>query len=317
MAICLSCSKSSPKPGILCPSCGGAYTVHDSPGIDPLNILGRLLAGKIVPTLVIQQSAATVYYEAIQPSIGRTILLTVLKPEIAADPAAMQSIQNFIDKSSRIKQQNTPNLLEVVDLPELKTSAITFEAVKGDPLIALLKSHPIDPVSTLHIIHQVLQALAAHHAKQIPFPRLSLNNIRIMKSGTDAYFIKLCGLIDQFALCVREQKSLSDDVYYMGQLALILLTGKPAPFNAAELPQERAFLLPIIQLFLRAVAPPPQRFETALPLLQSFELAFDMPHDNAMVSQQNSKPVVAKRVTPKRAPIPIEQIIWMHRPPKE
>lgn len=317
MAICPSCSQSAPKPGIVCPSCGAAYTVHDTPGIDPLNILGRLLAGKIVPTLVIQQSAATVYYEAIQPSIGRTILLIVIQPEITADPNALQTIHSFIDKSSRIKQQNTPNLLEIVELPELKTSAITFEAIKGEPLITFLKSHPVDPVSTLHIIHQILQALAAHHAKQIPFPRISLNNIRIMKSGTDPYFIKLCGLIDQFTLSIREQKSLQDDVYYMGQLALMLLTGKPAPFNPADLPQERAFLLPIIQLFLRAVAPPPQRFETALPLLQSFELAFDMPHDNAASPQQNSKPVAAKKSTPKRAPIPIEQIIWMHRPPKE
>ena len=318
MAICLSCNHESKNVGELCPACKKCYTVQNNPGTDSMNMLGKLIANKFIPTSVLSESNETIYYDAFQPAVARQVTLILFKPSTLANEKARLKFQSFIDKSSSVKQQNALSLLEIVELPEIHSYVIAYEATKGETLDKYLQTQSLDPVAYMHIIHQILQVVAAHHAKGICFPHLSPENVRILSSGSDIYFVKLTGILASIFSHLNEPESTQDDVYYIGQIALYLITGNPLPITIVELPPDKSFLMPIAQLFMRTLAPKDQRFESCVDLLQAFEIAFSL---NASHEQDPQPPVStksssSKRAIPKHTPIPFEQIIWMHRPPE-
>ncbi|MBQ9816499.1 MAG: hypothetical protein IJM59_03375 [Proteobacteria bacterium] len=314
MAVCLVCSKKSHQLGELC-SCGGGYTVHDQHGEDSLHLLGKLIVNKIVPTAVISETNELIQYDAFQPSIDRTIAFIVVKPIVNNDPARRARLFSVVDKCAAIKQQNTPNILEIIDLPDLRCSSMTLEPIKGERLNEYMNTHPLDPVSLMHIIHQILQAVSAHHQAGICFPGIRAENVRISRSGSDRVFVKLTDLFSLTCQHDSEQNSFSDDVFNIGQMALSLITGQSLPITQIELPRDRSFLMPIAQLFSKAIAPKEERFESCTELLQAFETAFDLnTHENERPEVITS--VSNKKVSKHQTPVPFEQVIWMHRPPQ-
>ena len=137
MAICPFCSQKTRQVGELC-SCGAGYTVHDDHGEDSLGFLGTLIANKFIPIDVLSESAFTVYYEAFQPAVDRTISMIIIKSNFFKDKDKHDYITSILDKCSGIKQQNTPILLEVIDLPDKKCFGVTYEAIKGEPILDYL-----------------------------------------------------------------------------------------------------------------------------------------------------------------------------------
>lgn len=314
MAVCLNCNQKSDLLGQLC-TCGMRYMVHDDHGKEPLNLLGKLIANKFIPTAVVEVQHSTIVYETFQPIVDRVLGLTVLKPELAANTDIKNAFLEMVDKCAGIKQQNTPIFFEVLELASEGVLAVTTEAYKGDKLIHYLRSNVVDPVGLMHIIHQILQAVAALHRKNVLFPHISMDNIRIMRSGGDALFVKIRGFIEANLTWQFEQNSPTSDVYHVGQLALTLICAKPVVGPQIELPPERAYLMPIVQIFMRAIAPAEQRYESCVELLQAFESAF------ALNSRPTEKPVLSSQPAPtqpprRQSPVPFEQIIWMHRPPQ-
>lgn len=314
MAICLSCLQHSPKVGELC-TCGASYTVLDNQTMDSFGLLGTLVAGKFVPTAILKETREAIYFDAWQPAVARALTLIFIKPVICNNPENRALVLSVIEKIATIKQQNTPTLLEVAEIPEKQAIVATFEAIKGVPLPEFLATHEPDPVSLIHIIHQLLQALATHHKKNITFPHISVDNIHIHRSGGDDYFLKLSNLIEKTLIYIEKDNSLQDDVFYVGELVLSILTGKKPPFEQVELPPEREFLMPIAQLFIRAIAPISQRFESCAELLQEFESALDLNanEEKPAVIQKAASSNDIKRPTP----LPFDQVIWMHRPPMD
>ncbi|MBO4350586.1 MAG: hypothetical protein J6A01_06565 [Proteobacteria bacterium] len=317
MAVCLVCSQKSKLAGELC-ACGKAYTVHDDHGDDPLHILGTQIANKFIPVAVRRDTDSVIYYEAYQPSIDRTVLLVAIKSEWLNSQEKNAYFQNYIDRSASIKQQNTLSLLEVQKLSDQKNSFVMiYEALKGESLPAYLSSHTLDPVAIMHIIHQILQAIAAFHQKGVRFPSLSFSNVHILRSGGDEVFVKLSNLVETY-LSGYDIISSTDDVYSIGQMALSLITGQPMPIQQVELSPERAFMLPIAQIFMRAASPiKDQRYSSCIELLQAFETAFDLnSHDpNANLPNANARDSSSKQAIKRHTPVPLEQVIWMHRPP--
>lgn len=312
MAICLKCSKRSNQVGELC-SCGGGYTVYDDHGNDPLGLLGKMLANKLLPMAVLSTGQMTICYEALEPMVDRTVSLIVGRPEMAKDPEFRTRFLSLIDKFAVIKSPNSLGVLEEIELPETKTLAITCEAYKGEPLIEFMATHEIDPVGIMHIIHQILQVAAAYHKNGIAVPHLSMSNIRIMRMGSDEYFVKLTGMAES-VLSWMDKEDFVDDVYHVGQLALSLMTGKPSPIETVELPADRAYLLPIAQIFLRAIAPADKRFSSCIELCQTFEAVFELNTRDSeqVVPVRNS---VTKKSSDRHTPVPYDQVIWMHCPP--
>ncbi|MBO5752844.1 MAG: hypothetical protein J6S69_04010 [Proteobacteria bacterium] len=315
MAICLNCNRKSETVGQLC-SCGTCYMVHDEHGMEPLNLLGKLIANKIIPTAVVSVDKSTISYEAFQPAIDRVVGLSILKPEYSANPDIRVAFLDLVDRCAGLKQQNTPTLLEVLELPSEGVLAITSEVFKGEKLSDYMRNNPLDPVGLMHIVHQILQAVAAMHRKNVLFPHLGMDNIRIMRLGGDSAFVTVRGFVESNITWLGDLNTQATDVFYIGQLVLSLICGKPVVnANHIELPPERAYLMPIAQIFLRAVAPVEQRYASCIDMLEAFETAFDL---NA---REAKKPVLSNQsqgntAQRRQSPVTFEQIIWMHRPPQ-
>ena len=314
MAICPFCSQKSRQLGEPC-SCGAGYTVHENHGEDSLGLLGTMIANKFIPVAVVSDSNYTVYYEAFQPAVDRTVSLIIIKNSYFTTKERHDGIFSTLDRCSAIKQQNTPILLEVIDLPEKQCFGVTYEAIKGEPLLDYLRKHSPDPVALMHIIHQLLQSVAAHHLKGVCFPRLGYSNLRLTRSGNDDFFLKLFGILNNIIAMGDTPNTPQDDVYYIGQIALSMMTGKPMPIETLQLPPDRSYMLPIAQIFMRAIAPVSQRFSSCVELLQAFETAFDLnSHESDKPSVVSAAP--SKNTHHSHSAVTLEQIVWMHRPPQ-
>ena len=313
MAVCLNCGQKTKQAGELC-SCGQAYTVRDNQTKDPLGLLGQQLAGKFVPIALVKSETSTLTYEMYQQVVDRRLTLTVIHPQLYVQPDIQAFVKTFIDNYANVKQQNTPTLLEVIELPREKTLAITTDAFKGESLPEYQKNNHIEAIEAIHIIHQILQGTSALHRNHLNFPHILPNNVRIIRSGNDANFVRLRGFLELSLTHASETRTTHDDVSDIAQIALSLLTEKALPISSFELPPDRTYLAPIVQLFLRATS----SYETCTEMLNAFETAFDL---NTRDYEKPKPPSISDLSTPpakakSRTPVPFEQIIWMHRPPQ-
>ena len=314
MAVCLRCGKQSAQPGELC-SCGKSYTVCDNQEKDPLGLLGRLISDKFVPIMLYRAGKSTVSYELYQLIVDRRLTLNVLRPELYAQEKYQKLAKSFIDCYTNVKQQNTPTLLEVIELPDLKTLSATSDVQRGEDLLDYLQHNEIEPIDLIHIIHQMLQATSAFHRNGLRARHISPHNLRIIRSGNDTNFLRLRGFLENDITFCDEPTTTRDDVADVAQIALSLLTGNEIPVTDFELPADRSYLAPIVQLFAEATA----NYETCTEMLNAFETAFDL---NTREAEKPKPAAVADAPAPEpskpktRTPVSFEQIIWMHRPPQ-
>ncbi len=313
MAVCLCCGQISKQPGELC-SCGKAYMVCDNQQKDQLGLLGQLVAGKFVPIALIKADKSTLVYEMYQLVVDRKLTLTAILPKVYAKPGVPALVKSFIDNYANVKQQNTPTLLEVIELNELKTLAVTTDAFRGDVLPEYQKNNQIEAIEAIHIIHQMLQATAALHRNHLRMPHIGPDNVRIIRSGHDHNFVRLRGLLEATLTHDIEKSTPRDDVADVAQIALSILTERPLPVSSIELPPDRSYLMPIVQLFLAAES----NYESCTEMLNAFETAFDLnTRDYEKVKPANVSDLSTPPSKPKnRTPVPFDQIIWMHRPPQ-
>lgn len=317
MAICLKCSRKSNQVGVKCPSCGKAYTVCDNHGRDPLGILGRLLVNKLIPVETIEESGCVVSYQAYQPAVDRFLSIFVIQPELLKNPAIKDRAIQIIDMYATVKQPNILAVLDFFEIPEIHSSVVVLEARKGELFSSILKQGEVDAVTLMHIFHQILQAFSAFHLKGLAFPGFSLDNVTVMRSGGDLAFVKLFGVFTANMSHPVPPNAMLNDVYRIGQLALSCITGQKIPIETVELPVEKAFLMPIAQIFLRAIAPEEQRFQSCVELLYAFEAAFDLnSRGPELLPKNETEAVPPKKHAQPRQPVPFEDIIWLHRPPR-
>ena len=246
--------------------------------------------------------------------VDRKLTLTVVRPLLYAQPKIQGLVKSFIDNYANVKQQNTPTLLEVIELPENHTLAITTDAFRGEMLPDYQKHNPIEAIEAIHIIHQMLQATAALHSNHLRMPHIEPQHVRIIRSGHDHNFVRIRGVLENGLTFSEEQTTTRDDVADVAQIALSILTEKPLPITSFELPPDRSYLAPIVQLFLAASS----NYETCTEMLNAFETAFDLnTRDYEKPKQTNlSELSTPPSKTKNRTPVPFDQIIWMHRPPQ-
>lgn len=292
--------------------------VRDNPNHDPLHLLGQLISNKYVAVALTQSNKCTLTYEILQRVVERPLTMYVVRPEIYRQKGVREIVYAMANRGIEINQQNIPIILEVVDLKERNTIFITCDAIHGTDLPGFLRTHLLDPIAVMHIIHQILQIGAALHKKNIIVPHISMQNMTIMTSGSDPYFVRVHHITEAVLAARGETYTALDNVSDFGQIVLSLLTNKPIPVTSLELPGDRAYLLPTAQLFMRAIAPPPQRISSCIELLEAFEMAFDL---NANDHEKPSCPLSASLTSKQKSQnhvhpsVPFEQVIFMHRAP--
>lgn len=316
MAKCLKCNRQSELIGAQC-SCG-SYMVSDDCVEDSLHILGKIVANKFVPTQVIMETPFSVTYDIYQPVVDRSLSMYVLKPMFMKRVEHVEKFKQVTELYASIHQQNVLTVFGIQELPSIDTMAVILEAKRGEQFSKIYDRHaPMDPVVLMHIFHQVLQGLSACHLKSLTFPDFMLHNIWVMRSGGDMSSVKLFGIFDANLGYVNKVHSMLDDVYQIGQLALSCMTGQEMPITQIELPEDRAFLMPVAQVFMRAIAEPDQRYQSCVELLYAFESVFDL---NTRTSDL-SPVLLPDASTPGRienayAPVTLDQLVWMHRAPQ-
>jgi len=303
--------------GAFC-ACGQAYFVQEDHGDDPLGLLGKQIAKKIVPIRIFRVGKFIVEYEAIQAAVDRRVSFLALKTDFTHNNAIRQRFSSLANTLSTIRQQNLPTIYEIFELPAENVIGFTCDVWRGQSLAEYLTAKPVDDVALVYIIHQILQAMASVPRYGLSIPHIGYEHVRVMRSGTIPAFVKLYGIIESILTYDEKKETAADDVFYVGQLALSLLTGKPAPVEQPELSLERQHLAPIVQIFLRAVAPPEHRYPHVGELLESFETLLDLSPKAVLSSSMPSK-TLPKIPPPRRraqTPVSLEQIAWMHRPPR-
>ena len=234
--------------GGVCPKCLLAFSEEkDAPAFPSLEIVE-----------MIGQGGMGVVYKAVQKSLGRTVALKVLSPQLSTDP---EFVERFTREAKALAQLNHPNIVAIYDSGiHDKVPYLVMEFVEGKSLRQLLAAKELTAPQALELVPQICDALYYAHAKGVVHRDIKPENIlldaagrvkiadyglakiasldqpRITKSnvamGTPHYMapeqIERTGEVDHRA-----------DIYSLGVVIYEMLTGE-LPLGRFKPPSERA-----------------------------------------------------------------------------
>lgn len=181
-----------------------------------------------------------------QGSLDREVLLEVVDPALAQDPAFKKSYEARARQAGALEHASVQAVFDTaVDREHLYT---VFEACPGVPLARRLESGPaFDREAALSIVRDLAQALAHVHSRNQVHGLISPAAVMV-----DGARVKLTGLGEAAGARLRKHRpdaplvalyaspeeargqaaTAASDLYSLGALALHLLTGQP-PYEGA------------------------------------------------------------------------------------
>lgn len=308
MPVCPVCSLSGAKLGARC-QCDKAFLVIDAFRRDPSQCIGQILAGKYVPIDTLAYDEKLIHLQALQKPMDRHVQLYLLTPQAAKN-------KNIVDKlmqcAAKLAAINHPSVLAVYEFfRDTSFIGISVEDTRSQRLSKEAPYNGIDEVSLAHIIHQVLQAMAQLHQRSLLLPNISADNILLMRTADDPYFVKIDGVLraymqDDITACTP-----STDVASLGKTLLYLITGSHNP--SPPLPAFRARLSSIVPIILNAIRNDDKRYPTAVEFLRDFESLLDLHTSPQAPPSFISPPSVPSPKAPKQSDA--LQVLWMHKGP--
>ena len=253
------------SPSRLCPQCGATYDAEQrfcaldgavlrgaAQGGD---LTGEVIAGRYLVRHRLGGGGMGEVYLAEHVRMGRPCALKVMRPELAADADAVGRFHREAANASRVSHRN---VAAVHDFGETEAGLIylAMEYVEGEPLRALLeRERALSPSRALAIVAQVADALDAAHALGIVHRDLKPDNVMVARErdggdlvkvvdfgiakagGGDAQQVTRTGRNVGTPEYMAPEQLAGDpadaraDVYALGLMACVLLTGQP-PFEA-------------------------------------------------------------------------------------
>lgn len=129
---------------------------------------------------------ATVY-RALDDSLGRTVAVKVMRPELARDPAFRQ---RFRREARLVAGLNHPHVVSVHDIGEHHVPGtqesllyLVMEYVEGESLLDRLARGPLPTEDALRCAVDILEGLGASHAQGIVHRDVKPANVMITSSG--------------------------------------------------------------------------------------------------------------------------------------
>ncbi|MEU4228953.1 serine/threonine-protein kinase [Nonomuraea sp. NPDC026600] len=182
--------------------------------------------------------------------LGRTVAVKVLIPALTEDPKFAQRFQN---EARAMATLHHPGVVDVYDygtceVDGRRVSFLVMQFVEGESLDRVLRREALDPATTMRLVAEVGDALAAAHAQGIVHRDVKPANLMIRPDGsvalTDfgiAHSVSAVQLTATGAMlcsagyCAPEMATASDvtpavDVYALGVVAFRCLTGH-LPFD--------------------------------------------------------------------------------------
>jgi DNA-binding SARP family transcriptional activator/serine/threonine protein kinase/WD40 repeat protein len=214
-----------------------------------------------------------VLYRAYQASVGREVVVRVIRRDLAADPAF---IRRFEAEGQRIGRLTHPHLLPLLDHWRDPDGAyLVHPWLTGGDLRQRMARDRLGPRQAVEVLDQVGVALAYAHTHGVVHGRLYPGNVLFGETGNlyvaDLGLAGICeGTVASPAhaytapeLLGGSPPGVAADVYALGVLAAELLVGGP-------LPEDGALPLPpgqLGKLLGRATHPDPDRRPATVPLL--------------------------------------------------
>jgi serine/threonine-protein kinase len=175
LTICPECGQTYGGPGA-CPTCGIPLVSVDDP------LLGQTIGPYRVTKLLGAGGMGRVY-RAVQPSIGARVAIKVLAVE---GTRTRELVDRFFAEARAVNLIRHDGIVNVIDLSMLPDGRpyIVMEFLDGAPLSTVMKRRGALPLGTLaQLVTEVLEALAAAHARGIVHRDLKPDNIWVTHTG--------------------------------------------------------------------------------------------------------------------------------------
>ena len=273
MLICPVCSCSNPDGSISCERCNSAFEVIDqtlaadlgkqetsayangaslTPHLSGSEFdAGYVIAGRYQIVRRLGQGGMGTVYEAFDVELERSIALKTIRPDLAANAAALRRLKQEALLTRQIAHRNVVRVFDLGIAGGLRF--ITMEFVDGSDLKSLLESRgKFAPREALSVMKQVCQGLQAAHAEDVVHRDLKPQNIlvgrdnrvRIVDFGLARSFehtgITRTGAVLGTPHYMAPEQALGgqsdarSDIFALGVVLYELLTGE-LPFPAENL----------------------------------------------------------------------------------
>ncbi len=192
MPICPQCLKENPELGAKCPRCADSYYVYDEAADegerDPY--IGHKAGGKYVIIARISEGGMGTVYRALQLPVEREVAFKVLRAELEDNDEVRD---RFTREARAVSKINHPNIITLHDFgfDESDYPYMVMEYAPGQNLDDWIYEDWVSLERILHVIRQILSALADAHEQGVVHRDLKPENIMVTGTGTDQDFIKL------------------------------------------------------------------------------------------------------------------------------
>jgi serine/threonine protein kinase len=231
------------------PSACEPATLREGPARDDERHLlrpGTELVDRYRVLAVLGRGGWGVVYRARDLELELDIALKQLHPDAAADPVQAAMFRTEVRIARRVSHPNVCRLHDLVASPD--GCFITMEYIAGEPLSAHLARGPLASPDAHRVLHDVTAGLAAAHAAGVIHRDLKPANVLVTDArALIADFGVAC---DRRAIAPEPARALGTrgymapeqatgapidarvDVYALGLLGVILLTGQQPPLAA-------------------------------------------------------------------------------------
>ena len=172
--VCGTCGMRYPQAGA-CPRDGGQLAVAEDP------LLGSQV-GRYRLVRVLGQGGMGRVYAAVQPDVGSHVAIKVITEEFARDRELAERFFAEARAVNLIRHENIVNVLDLTTLPDGRP-VIVMELIDGHTLRAIVRAGPTPLGGVIHVMIDVLSALAAAHAAGVVHRDLKPDNILVTASG--------------------------------------------------------------------------------------------------------------------------------------
>ncbi|MCP4446904.1 MAG: protein kinase [Myxococcales bacterium] len=250
-------------------------------------LVGRIVAGKFCLRQCIGVGAAGTVYRADQTSLGRTVAVKILRPEMACEP---RFVRRFHDEARAASRLNHPNVVSVIDFGQTDDGLLylVMEFLLGLTLTEVLRTEQLTSDRIADIVGQILSALEEAHERGVVHADLKADNIMVeyRRGGWDLIKVvdfgiarltgnaedpgdandgSICGTPEYMAPEVirGQEPTLAADIYAVGIILYELLVGF-TPFSGSP-------TLEMLQRHLREEPLPPNQHPDALAVPAALE----------------------------------------------
>ncbi|MBI5514376.1 MAG: serine/threonine protein kinase [Deltaproteobacteria bacterium] len=179
-----------PTPTLPVAPTSGPHEVPGEPSVAPDALVGRILAGRYQLERVLGRGGMGIVYEARHLTVGRSVAVKVLRPELCKNAEATARFHREAQAAAAIGNEHIVEVFDFGYTAEGDTY-LAMEKLDGQDLGRLLREGGALPEGrAVGIARQIASALAAAHAKGIVHRDLKSENVCILsREGRD--FVKV------------------------------------------------------------------------------------------------------------------------------